>query len=214
SQDTAADVLAGPRRRRWTWPSFTRIGLEVVLISAGVFLGLAGEQWREHRHHQELAAASLRRFQGEFRANRTEVLRVKDRHAKELEGLQSYFRDNEKGLAAHLQDITKPIPSPIPDIVTDSAGVDFAAWDFALATQSLPYLDPDLVAAMSPVYRLQEIYLEAHRSIQQTTYSYTDPVYFLRGLSAYFDDASLYEELLLKRYDELLLRIDKAIAAE
>ena len=29
--------------------------LEVALISVGVFLGLAGEQWRERAHQRELA---------------------------------------------------------------------------------------------------------------------------------------------------------------
>ena len=209
----AADSALARPRRALPWKSLTKIGLEVVLISAGVFLGLAGEQWRENRHHQELAAASLLRFQAEFRANRAEVLRVKDRHAKELKDLLAYFNAHQQALAAHLKDITKPIPVPLPDTVTDSAGVDFAAWDFALATQSLVYLDPDLVASMSSAYRMQQIYLDAHRAIQQTAYSYTDLVYYLRGLTAYFDDASVYEELLLKRYDEILLRLDKAVAA-
>jgi len=208
-----SDSAPAKPRRGWTWSSLTKIGLEVLLISAGVFLGLAGEQWRENRHHQELAAASLLRFQAEFRANRAEVLRVKDRHATELKGLLAYFNAHQKELEAHLKDGAKPIPTPLPDIVTDSAGVDFGAWDFSLATQSLAYLDPDLVASMSAAYRFQQIYLDAHRAIQQTAYSYTDPVYYLRGLTAYFDDSSLYEELLLKRYDEILARLDKAIAA-
>jgi hypothetical protein len=210
----AADSAPAKPHRAWTWKSLTKIGLEVVLISAGVFLGLAGEQWRENRHHQELAAASLLRFQAEFLANRAEVLRVKDRHGAELKGLLAYFNTHQQELTAHLKDVTKPIPTPLPDTVTDSAGVDFGAWDFALATQSLVYLDPDLVASMSSAYRFQQIYLDAHRAIQQTAYSHTDPVYYLRGLISYFDDASLYEELLLKRYDEILLRLDKAVAAQ
>jgi hypothetical protein len=44
-----------------------KILLEVVLITAGVFLGLAGESWRESREHRELAEQSLRRFREEFR---------------------------------------------------------------------------------------------------------------------------------------------------
>jgi hypothetical protein len=41
--------------------SLLKIVLEVLLISGGVFLGLMGEQWREHTQHRELAEASLRR---------------------------------------------------------------------------------------------------------------------------------------------------------
>src|SRR6188472_1917957 len=106
----AADSAPVTPHRASTWKSLTKIGLEVVLISAGVFLGLAGEQWRENRHHHELAAASLLRFQAEFRANRTEVLRVKDRHAKELKDLLAYFNAHQQELMAHVKDVTKPIP--------------------------------------------------------------------------------------------------------
>src|SRR6476646_1614723 len=46
-------------------PSIVKIALEVVLIGTGVFLGLAGEQWRESMRHRELADVSLRRFRTE-----------------------------------------------------------------------------------------------------------------------------------------------------
>ena len=42
--------------------SLFKIALEVMLIAVGVFLGLAGEQWRENVRHREMAEASLRRF--------------------------------------------------------------------------------------------------------------------------------------------------------
>ena len=35
-----------------------KLVLEVAMISVGVFLGLAGEQWREHTHQRELAIAT------------------------------------------------------------------------------------------------------------------------------------------------------------
>jgi hypothetical protein len=157
------------------------------------------------------AVLPLRRFRDEFRANRNEVLRVHDRHVKEMKDLNAYFRAHPSELLAHLLDQRTPIAVPVPDTVTDSAGVDFSAWDFAPATQSLAYIDPELVASMSSAHRLQQIYLAAHRSIQQTTYSFTNTVFFLTGVNAYFSDASLYERLLMKRYDDLLPRLDKAI---
>jgi hypothetical protein len=208
-QVSSPEAVVKPRRR---WNSVLRVGLEVALITTGVFLGLAGEQWRENAHHRELSHASLLRFRAEFQANRAEVLRVRDRHAKELKDLQAYLNSAGDALTAHIVDPRKPIPTPVPDTVTDSAGVDYGAWDFSLATQSLAYIDPELVASMSAAYRMQEIYQQAHRAIQQTSYSFTDPVYFIRGVTFYFDDAVLYEELLLKRYDDILGRLDRAIA--
>ncbi|MEO6524986.1 MAG: hypothetical protein ABIP93_00010 [Gemmatimonadaceae bacterium] len=47
-----------------------RIALEVALISAGVFLGLAGDQWRENAWHRDLAKKSMERFRSEIVANR------------------------------------------------------------------------------------------------------------------------------------------------
>ena len=191
--------------------SFAKIGLEVVLITTGVFLGLLGEQWRENAHHRELAKASLERFRAEFRANKAEVNRVHARHVQERDALQKYFADHQTELLAALLDLRKPLPQPIPDIVTDSAGVAYSAWDVALATQSLAYIDPDLVAAMSSAYRMQQMYEDAHRHIQQTQYSASVPVALMRGHLGYFDDASNYEELLLKQYDAILTRLDNAI---
>jgi hypothetical protein len=104
------------------------------------------------------------------------------------------------------------MPLPLPDNETDSAGVDFAAWDFALATQSLAYIEPDLVASMSSAYRLQQIYLDAHRSIQQTSYSIPNVTTWLNGVTTYFGDAVGYEELLLKQHDRILRRLDAALA--
>jgi hypothetical protein len=55
------------------------------------------------------------------------------------------------------------------------------------------------------------MYEDAHRHIQQAQYAATAPVSMMRGHMTYFGDASLYEELLLERYDAILSRLDKAI---
>jgi len=187
--------------------SYFKIGLEVVLISMGVFLGLVGEGWRENAEHRELAEASLRRFRAEFEANKAEVNRVHGRHVQQLQALEKYFAENGKTLVEGRQ----PLPQPVPDMTTDSAGVAYAAWDVALATQSLAYIDADLVAAMSSAYRMQQMYEDAHRNIQQAQYAPSAPVHSLLGHMAYFGDASIYEEQLLKQYDALFSRLDKGI---
>ena len=45
-----ATLASVPRR-----PSAVGMLLQVVLIAVGVFLGLAGEEWREDRENQRLA---------------------------------------------------------------------------------------------------------------------------------------------------------------
>ena len=202
----ATTPLAIPR-----WRSVPMLLLEVVLITSGVFLGLLGEQWREDAEHRRLAAAALKQFRAEFVQNTAEVDRVHQRHVDQLRNLREYLRTHGEALAARMVDGSKPLPVPIPDTVTDSAGVDFAAWDLALATQSLAHIDPQLVADISSAYRMQEVYWNAHRAIQQTTYNMLDLVFFINGVTAWLGDAVLYERLMKERYDNLIPRLDQAI---
>src|SRR5690349_9055772 len=64
---------AAPPPARHHRPSLVTILLEVVLISTGVFLGLLGEQWREHSQHRELARTALDRLRVEVATNQKAV---------------------------------------------------------------------------------------------------------------------------------------------
>src|SRR5947209_18095997 len=70
--------------------SLLKIGLEVLLIGTGVFLGLMGEQWREHAQHRELAEASLRRFRAEIQTNRQAEAGVQDYHVITKKSLDTH----------------------------------------------------------------------------------------------------------------------------
>src|SRR5436190_12115373 len=83
------DVATAIHRRRGQ--SLFKILLEVVLIGTGVFLGLAGEQWRESARHRELAEASLRRFRSEILTNRKAVAAVKDYHVTTRSTIETYL---------------------------------------------------------------------------------------------------------------------------
>jgi hypothetical protein len=194
------------------WKSIPMLLLEVVLITTGVFLGLLGEQWRQNSEHRELATAALKQFHSEFVQNRAEVARVHQGHIDQLKDLRNYFNTNGRALAAHWTDHTKPIPLPAPSTITDSAGVDFSAWDLALATQSLAHIDPQLVADMSAAYRMQQLYVNAHGAIMQTSYNMTDAVFQMNGVMTWLSDSVLYENLMNRRYDDLIPRLEKAIA--
>jgi hypothetical protein len=58
-----------------------KIVLEVVLIATGVFLGLAGEQWRENAAYREDARRALQLLRTEILVNQSSVNRVEDYHA-------------------------------------------------------------------------------------------------------------------------------------
>jgi hypothetical protein len=205
----AATAASGGQQARGR--SFGKLVLEVVLISIGVFLGLAGEQWRESAHDRELAHASLRRFRSEFRANRKAVAEVRDRHEKKLKDMRAYFAAHRSELRAHEVDVKVPIPQPLPDTATDPAFFEYAAWDLALATQSLAHMDQDLAFAIAHVYQVQRQIDESTRAITQTMYSFSDELTWLRSVTTYFGDCTLLEPRLVTIYDDILPRLDRAI---
>jgi hypothetical protein len=185
--------------------SLLKIGLEVLLISSGVFLGLMGEQWRERAHHRELAETSLRRFRDEILANRKAVAAVKDYHVTTKKSLDAFFAADAR---------TRPgIDVTVRGI--QPASFERTAWDLALITQSLTFVDPSLAFALSRIYTMQQGYAELSRGILQAMYLLPpmseNPTAFFGALSVYYGDIVLYEPRLLELYDEILPQIDRAL---
>jgi hypothetical protein len=187
--------------------SIVKTAFEVAMIALGVFLGLAGEQWRETRHHRELAEQSLRAFKTEITANRRAVAAVKDYHADRLKELRAYFDAkpaDRKNVSIHLTKSANP------------AYVERTAWQLAMATQSLTYIEPELAYSLSNVYGVQG-------SIEGETQGFVQGMFagmfarplsqdtdgFFAALLAYFGDMSLSEPKLLGLYDDALEKIDK-----
>ena len=201
--DKAHASRSKPAGRAWG-KSAARIALEVALISVGVFLGLAGEQWREDRRHRELAASSLRRFRSEIVENRKAVSDVRDYHAKLLKQLQNYLSKERK--SRNTADVT----------IQGLRFVTFdqTAWDLALTTQALTYVDPDLAFALSHVYNVQKVFNEFTRGMTQAMYLI--PMQdnfdaFAQAAEVYYGDAVFMEPKLLAEYDDLIRQIDRAL---
>jgi hypothetical protein len=181
--------------------SYGKILLEVALIAIGVFLALWVDQWRERAAHHELAEATLRRFRTEFTANRKAVAGVLDKHASSLDHIRTYFgadpatRSNMK----------------YPFMATNPAFMEYTAWDLALATQALNYIDPDLAQTVAHVYAVQRQLDSATHDITLVMYSRggdSDPIPLTRSLSLYFGDCTLIEPRLLTIYDDALAKLD------
>ena len=95
SGDGSPVTVAGapaPAHRR----PLLRVLLEIALIATGVFLGLAGDAWREREQHRDAARASLRGFRAEIAANREAVAAVRDYHAATLSSVRAYLGKNHK----------------------------------------------------------------------------------------------------------------------
>ncbi len=196
----AAHAPAPPPRGK----SLLTIALEVTLITVGVFLALMGDEWREHMQHRQLADAALRHFRAEFITNRDAVAAVRDRHVEGLQAMQQWFRAAAK---ARLQ-LPQPFESTYP------AFLEYTAWDLALATQSLAWVDTDLAHAISHVYTVQRQLDNATNIITGVLYSkpMSDNVpSFLASMSIYFSDCTLIEPRLLKLYDDIIPRLDQVL---
>src|SRR5204862_3276294 len=196
------DVPTATHRRRGQ--SLFKIALEVVLIGTGVFLGLAGEQWRESARHRELAEASLRRFRSEILTNRKAVAGVTDYHVTTKKGLDTYLAADRKRRRS--DDVHVNGLQPV--------FFEHSAWDVSLATQSLAYIDTDLAFAISRIYTVQQSYADLTRGILQATY--LRPVdenlpAFISASVEYYGDIVLIEPQLLGAYDEMLPQIDRAL---
>jgi len=184
--------------------SVLKIALEVVLIGTGVFLGLAGEQWRESARHRELAEASLRRFRSEILTNRKAVAGVTDYHVTTKKGLDTYLAADRKRRRS--DDVHVNGLQPV--------FFEHSAWDVSLATQSLAYIDTDLAFAISRIYTVQQSYADLTRGILQAVYVRPldeNLAVFFSAAAMYYADIVRIEPQLLRMYDELLPQIDRAL---
>ena len=91
---------------------------------------------------------------------------------------------------------------------------EHSAWDLALATQSLAYIDPELAFAISRTYSYQTMTTDLGRGLVQAMYmrppSDTDST-FAVAVQLYYSDLVALEPGLLVAYDELLKQIDRAL---
>jgi hypothetical protein len=201
AQAAAAVSASAPRRRSSVW----KIAIEVLLISAGVFLGLMGEQWRENVHKRELAEQALHRFRTEVAANRSEVAKKFAYHEPLAKRLREFLGANaeaRKKISFQFNGIRPPF-------------FEHTAWDLALATQSLANIDADLAFMLSRLYNYQSLVTQLGNGLTQAMYmappsNGTDA--FLQATDLYYGDLMAIEPELLKMYDEILPQLDRAIA--
>ena len=180
-----------------------KVGVEVVLITIGVFLALMGDQWRERAHDRQLADDALRRFRTEIAANQKSVAAVKDYHVALHKSLRAYLEADPKSRSRDVVQIRGLQP----------AFFEETAWDLALATQSLSHIDSDLAFRLSRVYGLQRAYGQFTLNIMQAIYLRPMEENF-DGLAAYYGDLVIWEPQLLQMYDDLLPRLGRALGEQ
>ena len=190
--------------------SFFNLLFEVVLIAVGVFLALWANNWHEDREHGAQAKAALRNFVGEMEANRQATQRNRTYHetfARELrEFLASKEPANEDRLnkSVHFEGMRPVI-------------FEHTAWDLALATQALSYLDPDLAFDISKVYTQQNAFQKLEDSFLAAAFTpaslSSDNVKGMAtAMELYLIDVNQQEPAILQLYDKVIPEINSALS--
>ena len=189
--------------------SFFNLLFEVVLIAVGVFLALWANNWHEDREHRAQAKAALRNFVGEMEANRQATQRNRTYHetfARELrEFLASKEPANEDRLnkSVHFEGMRPVI-------------FEHTAWDLALATQALSYLDPDLAFDISKVYTQQNAFQKLEDSFLAAAFTpaslSSDNVKGMAtAMELYLIDVNQQEPAILQLYDKVIPEINSTL---
>jgi hypothetical protein len=180
--------------------------LEVALISSGVFLGLAGEQWRENSHKRELAEIALRGLRSELDTNRKAVTAKRDYHVAKKKTLDEFLQADPKrrsGINIELHGIQMVV-------------FEHAAWDLAIANGSLANIDQQLAYSLAHAYSTQQFYAQLSQGLTEAMYNRppTSPENaegFFGALDIYYSDIVDYDPQLLTMYADLIPKIDREL---
>ena len=190
--------------------SFFNLLFEVVLIAVGVFLALWANNWHEDREHRAQAKAALRNFVGEMEANRQATQRNRTYHETFARELREFLASKEPASEDRLNKSVH-FEGMRPVIF------EHTAWDLALATQALSYLDPDLAFDISKVYTQQNAFQKLEDSFLAAAFTpaslSSDNVKGMAtAMELYLIDVNQQEPAILQLYDKVIPEINSALS--
>ena len=138
-------------RRSW----ISRVLVESVLVVGSILLALALDEWNEDREFEDLARRSLANFEREIQQNRLRLEDVTPFHG----GLRDVLANMDaRGADVPATTIRNVLEGFQPALLVSTA------WETAVATGALGYMDYDVVAGLSLTYNLQERLVTLNRS--------------------------------------------------
>ena len=138
------------------WRSWiSRVLVESVLVVGSILLALALDEWNEDLEFQNLADRSLVNFEREIQQNR---LRLADVTLFHLELRDVLVNMDASAVAVPATTIRNIMEGFQPAILVSTA------WETAVATGALGYMEYDVVAGLSLTYNLQERLVTLNRS--------------------------------------------------
>lgn len=156
--------------------------LEGAFIVISVALGFWVTQVREDRQNRELAARVLRGLEAEVQYNLSTLEPFADIQDRWLEAMTTLgdAKDRRTGFpvcptsstACGVFFATRP---DLGNVKTSFPLFRHAAWDTAVSTGSLRLLDYDLVAALSEIYQMQEMFRGNMDKVGESSSDWFDP---------------------------------------
>ena len=139
---------------RWSsWIS--RVLVESVLVVGSILLALALDEWNEDQDYQDLAMLSLVNFEREIQRNRLRLEDVSPFHA----GLRDVLANMDaEGVDVPATTVRSILEGFQPALLVSTA------WETAVATGALGYMDYEVVAGLSLTYNMQEQLVTKNRS--------------------------------------------------
>ena len=190
--------------------SFFNLLFEVALIAVGVFLALWANNWHEDQEHRAQARAVLRNFAAEMETNRQATQRNRAYHEAFVLELREFRASKEPASEDRLyKSVHYEGMRPVI--------FEHTAWDLALATQALSYLDPDLAFDISKVYTKQNAFEKLEDSFLAAAFTpsslSSDNV---KGMAAamelYLIDVNQQEPAILQLYDKVIPEVKGALS--
>jgi len=190
--------------------SFFNLIFEVALIAVGVFLALWANNWHEDREHRAQARAPLRNFAAEMEANRQAMQRNRAYHEAFARELREFLASKEPASEDRLNKSVH-FEGMRPVIF------EHTAWDLALATQALSYLDPGLAFDISRVYTEQNAFQKLEDSFLAAAFtpaslSGDNVKGMATAMELYLIDVNQQEPAILQLYDKVIPEVNSALS--
>lgn len=182
--------------------SSVMLTIQILSIIFSILLALGLNDWKESRNNKQLALTTLRNLKDELGNNRKAIeaaLRDQRIFMRSLEnGVSQLNSGKEKALA--LPEIN------LPDVLT-------TAWETALVTKAMVYIDYDVILKLSEIYLQQKWLASLEDKVFQTIlspYSYEkkNSGNLAKSLYASLKNIMEVEGKLLAMYDITLKKIE------
>jgi hypothetical protein len=194
-------------------PSHWVLEALMILVSVGLAFGVA--EYRESRANHELAVRVLRSLQTEVEHNLATLEQWAPFNAKFRDALATAntATNMETGL-----DVYVAVRPALPVGATlDVPLVRRGAWDAALSTGALRLIDYDVVAGLSDIYQMQDMYAGSVGQLVTGMHAVTvfDPAnrdFTIRQAAQWWNEISFLQKLQIDLYRKLLPSIRAAAA--